>query len=75
MSLDLSSRARLAPGAKANFPTESLFDRIARVVCDAHCLPRKELFLNRGKLRGAFAGGFVEVGWSISHAATASSPT
>jgi len=62
MSLYLSSRARLAPGAKANFPTESLFDRIARVVCDAHCLPRKELFESwevARRVRRRFRGGRV----------------
>lgn len=62
MSIDVSSRSRLSPGAKKNFPSESLFDRIARVVCDAHCLPRKELFESwevARRVRRRFRGGRV----------------
>ncbi len=62
MSYDLSSRSRLAPAAKAHFQSESLFDRIARVVCDAHCLPRKELFESwevARRTRRRFRGGRI----------------
>ena len=39
-----SSRARLTSRARSRFTTDSLFDRIARVVCEAECLPGKELY-------------------------------
>jgi SAM-dependent methyltransferase len=42
--LDRSSRNRLNHRHLPLFPGESLFDRIARVVCRAGCLPRKELY-------------------------------
>ena len=38
-----SSKNRLTPGQQALFPGDSLFDRIARAVCRAGTLPRKEL--------------------------------
>lgn len=38
------SRARLNRRSLPHFSSESLFDRLARVVCEAECLPRKELF-------------------------------
>ncbi len=38
------SRNRLTPRDLPRFPSESLFDRIARAVCRAECLPRKELY-------------------------------
>ena len=37
------SRKRLTPGAVENFPGDGLFERLARVICVANCLPRKEL--------------------------------
>lgn len=39
-----SSKNRLTAHDLARFPTDSLFDRIARAVCRAGCLPRKELY-------------------------------
>ncbi len=39
-----SSTNRLRPLAVRHFPSENLFDRIARAVCEADCLPRKELY-------------------------------
>src|SRR5512140_1176704 len=42
--MDRSSRNRLTERLLPQFPGESLFDRIARAVCRAGCLPRKELF-------------------------------
>jgi SAM-dependent methyltransferase len=38
------SRNRLTARDLPRFPTDSLFDRIARAVCRAECLPRKELY-------------------------------
>ena len=39
-----SSRGRLTIRDEARFPGKTLFDRVARAVCEAGCLPRKELF-------------------------------
>jgi hypothetical protein len=39
-----SSKARLTSHDLGRFPSGSLFDRIARAVCGAGCLPRKELY-------------------------------
>ena len=39
-----SSRGRLTRYDLARFPGESLFDRLGRAVCEAGCLPRKELY-------------------------------
>ncbi|OGQ77282.1 MAG: methyltransferase domain-containing protein [Deltaproteobacteria bacterium RIFOXYA12_FULL_58_15] len=44
VTLDPSSRARLTPRTKPRFVTGSLFDTLARTVCDADCLPRKEFY-------------------------------
>lgn len=55
-------RGRLRPGAARHFETESLFDRVARVVCAADCLPRKELFESwevARRTRRRFRGGRV----------------
>lgn len=38
------ARKRLTPGAADNFPGDTLFPRLARVICAADCLPRKELY-------------------------------
>jgi hypothetical protein len=43
-SLDRSSRNRLNERHLPLFAGDSLFDRIARAVCRAGCLPRKELY-------------------------------
>ena len=62
MSWDVGSRARLGPRALPRFPADTLFDRVARVVCEADCLPRKELYeaweLAR-RARRRFRGGRV----------------
>jgi hypothetical protein len=42
--LNPASRARLTTYDLGRFPTDTLFDRLARAVCRAGCLPRKELF-------------------------------
>jgi hypothetical protein len=39
-----SSRGRLTAYDLARFPGETLFDRLGRAVCQAGCLPRKELY-------------------------------
>jgi hypothetical protein len=41
---DPGSRSLLTRRDLGRFPAESLFDRVARAVCEASCLPRKELF-------------------------------
>ncbi len=43
-AFDPRSRARLSPRDVARFPGDTLFERVARVVCRADCLPRKELY-------------------------------
>ena len=44
MRFDRSSRRRLTPETARLFTADTLFDRVARTVCEAGCLPRKELF-------------------------------
>lgn len=39
-----SSRNRLTEHSEHLYPQDTLFDRIARAVCHAGCLPRKELY-------------------------------
>lgn len=39
-----SSRGRLTGHDLARFPGETLFDRLGRVLCEAGCLPRQELY-------------------------------
>lgn len=39
-----SSRKRLHGGAAINFPADTVHDRVARALCAANALPRKELF-------------------------------
>jgi hypothetical protein len=39
-----NSRGRLTARDLGRFPSHSLFDRVGRSVCQAGCLPRKELF-------------------------------
>lgn len=38
------SRKNLSPPAAVHYPGPGLFDRLARVLCAADCLPRKELY-------------------------------
>ncbi|WP_026841908.1 methyltransferase [Citrifermentans bremense] len=42
--MDRSSKNRLTPHLLPRFAGDTLFDRIARAVCRAGCLPRKELY-------------------------------
>jgi hypothetical protein len=57
-----SSRARLTDRDLARFPDDTLFHRVARAVCHAGCLPRKELYeaweMAR-RVRRLFRGGRV----------------
>ena len=57
-----SSKARLTNHDLGRFPGDTLFHRIARVVCGAGCLPRKELFEAwevARRVRRRFRGGRV----------------
>lgn len=62
VAFSLSSRARLTDRDLARFPGDTLFHRIARAVCHAGCLPRKELYeaweMAR-RVRRLFRGGRV----------------
>ncbi len=57
-----ASRGRLTNRDVDRFPDDTLFDRLARTVCQAGCLPRKELFeaweMAR-RVRRLFRGGRV----------------
>jgi hypothetical protein len=58
----LSSRSRLGPRDLPRFEGETLFHRVARVVCEADCLPRKELYESwevARRARRRFRGGRV----------------
>jgi SAM-dependent methyltransferase len=57
-----SSRERLTPHDLHRYQSPSLFDHIARVVCEASCLPRKELYESwevARRARRRFRGGRV----------------
>ena len=57
-----SSRARLSSHDLDRFPSNTLFHRIARAVCEAGCLPRKELYEAwevARRVRRLFRGGRV----------------
>jgi hypothetical protein len=71
-----SSRSRLTPRSSVLFPGETLFDRLARTVCEASCLPRKELLESwemarrvRRHLRGGriidLAAGHGLLAWAL----------
>ena len=56
------SRGRLTGRDLARFPGDNLFDRLARAVCQAECLPRKELYEAwevARRVRRLFRGGRV----------------
>ena len=61
-----SSRGRLTAYDLGRFPDDTLFHRLARAVCQAGCLPRKELFEaweTARRVRRLFRGGrVVDVG-------------
>ena len=58
----ISAKDRLTDHDLGRFPTDSLFDRLARTVCHAGCLPRKELYeaweMAR-RVRRVFRGGRI----------------
>src|SRR5438105_43079 len=62
MAFSPSSRGRLSDRDLDRFPGGTLFHRIARAVCEAGCLPRKELYeaweMAR-RVRRLFRGGRV----------------
>ena len=62
MAFSPSSRARLTNYDLARFPGDTLFDRLARAICKAGCLPRKELYEAwevAKRVRRVFRGGRV----------------
>jgi Methyltransferase domain len=62
MAFSHSSKGRLTDRDVGRFPSEKLFDRIARAVCHAGCLPRKELYEAwevARRVRRLFRGGRV----------------
>ena len=61
-SFSHSSKGRLTVRDLERFPSDSLFDRIARAVCAAGCLPRKELYEAwevARRVRRRFRGGRI----------------
>ena len=62
MAFALSSRGRLTARDLDRFPGDTLFHRLARSVCRARCLPRKELYeaweVGR-RVRRLFRGGRI----------------
>lgn len=62
MAFDPSKRARLTSHDLGRFPDDTLFDSVARAVCSAGCLPRKELYEAwevARRVRRRFRGGRV----------------
>ena len=62
MAFSLSSRGRLTDYDLGRFPDDTLFHRLARAVCHAGCLPRKELFEaweTARRVRRLFRGGRI----------------
>jgi hypothetical protein len=61
-----ASKGRLTTRDLGRFPGATLFDRVARAVCDAGCLPRKELYeaweVARRARRGFRGGRVVDLG-------------
>jgi hypothetical protein len=61
-TFSLSSRGRLTDRDLGRFTGDTLFDRLARAVCHAGCLPRKELYEAwevARRVRRLFRGGRV----------------
>ncbi len=73
MGFRISSRSVLSPRDLPRFPADTLFDRVARAVCEADCLPRKELYESwevARRVRRRFRGGRV-VDLACGHGLTA----
>jgi hypothetical protein len=74
MAFELNSRNWLTPHDLPRFAGPTLFERIARVVCQSACLPRKELYESWAvarRVRRRFRGGRV-VEIAAGHALTSS---
>jgi hypothetical protein len=74
MSFEQNSRNWLTPHDLPRFAGDTLFERVARVVCEAACLPRKELFESWAvarRVRRRFHGGRI-VDLAAGHGLTAS---
>ena len=62
MAFSPSSRGRLTDHDLGRFPDDTLFHRLARAVCQAGCLPRKELYEaweTARRVRRLFRGGRI----------------
>jgi hypothetical protein len=62
LTFSASSRGRLTDRDLGRFPDKTLFHRVARAVCHAGCLPRKELYESwelARRVRRLFRGGRV----------------
>ena len=62
MTFSHSSKGRLTARDLERFPGDSLFDRVARALCHAGCLPRKELYEAwevARRVRRVFRGGRI----------------
>ena len=73
MTFDPARRSTLTRHDLGRFPGSSLFDRVARVACEAECLPRKELYESwevARRTRRRFRGGRV-VDLACGHALVA----
>jgi hypothetical protein len=73
MRFDLGSRSLLTQHDLGRFAGSTLFERVARTVCGAACLPRKELYESwevARRVRRRFRGGRV-VDLASGHALTA----
>lgn len=73
MTFSPSSRSLLTHRDLGRFPSESLFDKLARAVCRADCLPRKELYESwevAKRARRTMRGGRI-VDLACGHALTA----
>jgi hypothetical protein len=73
VSFDPGSRSRLSPHDLPRFAGTSLFDSVARTLCDANCVPRKELYEAwevARRARRRFRGGRV-VDLACGHALVA----
>ena len=73
MPFDPASRSLLSPYDLGRFPDDTLFHRVARALCGADCLPRKELYESwevARRVRRRFRGGRV-VDLACGHGLTA----